>query len=739
MDEAIQFFLIECHEEMTKLESNLIQLEKSPYDSELIKTIFRAVHSIKGTCGFLGFVKLGKIAHTAENLLSDLRDGKIKTSREIISALLTFISITNEIMVHIESTEKEGDNEYLDFIELLGKLKNSQAITTIQNSARPEKSSLSSEHSEPVTNDNSQIQNASQSINPELEVKSAIADSTIRVELKLLDKLMNLVGELVLNRNQLLQVSTNMKEPVLANGTQKLNLLTSELQEGIMKTRMQPIKNVWEKFTRVVRDMSLEMNKKIKIDFVGEDTEMDKSILEAIRDPLTHLIRNSIDHGIELPEARLLKGKNQEGKIQLKAYNEGGLVNIQVSDDGAGIDKEKVIQKALKKGLIIEEEISSMTENDILSLIMLPGFSTAEKVTSVSGRGVGMDVVKSNIEKIGGNILIQNEFGKGLTFKITIPLTLTIIPALIIHCRGLRFAIPQSSLIEVVELNLEQSKTQIEKIHNSYIYHLRGTLLSIVYLNELLKLKERRKQRRENTETNFSIIVVQSDKQSFGIVVDGVIDMEEVVVKPLGKHIQNIFAYSGVTILGDGKLSLILNIQGIGEKLLNNQKAKDDSNIKNLISGELISYVIFEIQKKYSLALPLSEILRIEEVSASNLKHSAGKTVFQFRDKYIPIMELSHILFHHDIGKIDYSSDDFLKVIVYQKNDISMGLVVDKIVDIVEGNFHIIKKDKSWHDLPIERDILGSIEIGKQVIDILDADSIIKTYKEMIQKEIMEA
>ncbi|HMZ57480.1 MAG TPA: chemotaxis protein CheA, partial [Leptospiraceae bacterium] len=568
----------------------------------------------------------------------------------------------------------------------------------------------------------------------ESSAKSAVIEtdssvSTVRIEIRHLDKLMNLVGELVLNRNQILETSGRIKDTALQSNTIKLNQLTTELQEGIMKTRLQPIKTVWNQLHKVVRNLSLELGKKARLEFQGEDTELDKSILEAVKDPLMHIIRNCMDHGIETPEKRKQNGKNEEGHILLKAFHEGGQVSMQISDDGEGINVQKIREKAFFNGLITKEQKSEMNDSDLLNLIFLPGFSTSETVTNVSGRGVGMDVVKSNLQKIGGTVNITNFPGKGILFKITIPLTLTIIPALIINCGGYKFAIPQTSLLEIVELSSEKLNTEIRKIHESYVYHLREEFLTVIFLDELLKLPEKK----QNSVS--SIIIVQSENQKFGIIVDEALDTEEIVVKPLGKHVQNIFAYSGVTILGDGKIALILNIQNILENIFTNIRNKSADELdQEQTKEENSSYVIFEVSGNYRLALPLNSVLRIEEINPAHLKTSAGKKVLSYRDKFIPTIWLSGLLLGRDP---EIPETGIINMLIYQDKGYTIGFIISNIIDIAEGNYRIYPKDEAWKDMILERSILGSILYENESVDVLDAEELIQEYKKRISDEVL--
>ena len=391
------------------------------------------------------------------------------------------------------------------------------------------------------------------------------AAETIRVDVHLLDRLMNLVGELVLTRNQITQFSARQSDPNLVSPAQQLNLLTSELQEEVMKTRMQPISNVFDKFPRVVRDVATSRGKQVLIEMEGKETELDRSLLEAIKDPLTHIVRNSVDHGIEMPEQRVARGKRPEGHLKLRACHEGGQVLVEISDDGAGIDTARVKRKAIERGMITAQQAARMSEGELLNLVFLPGFSTAEKVTNLSGRGVGMDVVKTNIDRVNGTVDLQSYPGKGTTIKIKIPLTLAIVRAVIIQSNGNRFAIPQVNIQELVRLDADRVRTEIESVHGVPVYRMRGRLLPLVYLSEELKLaKQAANQAGQDEATN--IVVLQANDHPFGLVVNEINDSEEIVVKPLSKQLRGLKTFAGATIMGDGKVALILDVVGLAQK-----------------------------------------------------------------------------------------------------------------------------------------------------------------------------
>ncbi len=541
IDEVIKEFLVESNEGLDSFDRDLVALEQDKSSRELLDNIFRAIHTIKGTGGVLGFEKLVSISHLGESVLSKMRDGALLLSPEIATVLLAMADSLRQILGRIDAEGHEGSTE---FPELLARLSH-----VLDGSPAPPEVSVEQAG-------NSQVDRVNL---PSTFEHHDSSSNTIRVDVSLLDKVMNLVGELVLARNQVLQFTGSREDSGFLSTAQRLNLITTELQEGVMKTRMQPIGNVWNKLPRVVRDLSLLCGKRIEIQMEGAGTELDKTIIEAIKDPLTHIIRNAVDHGIEMPEVREATGKPREGHLLLRAFHEGGQVNIEISDDGAGICIEKIKAKAIAKGIITAEHAARMSERETLNLVFAPGLSTAEQVSNISGRGVGMDVVKTNIEKIGGTVDLQSCVGKGTLLKIKIPLTLAIIPALVVSSGSERFAIPQVSLVELVRCEGEAGHC-IEEIHHAAVYRLRGNLLPLVYLNRELQLCPS-PERAESV----NIVVLQAGDRQFGLVVDDINDTEEIVVKPLSKQLKGVSCFAGATIMGDGRVALILDVLGLAQ------------------------------------------------------------------------------------------------------------------------------------------------------------------------------
>lgn len=481
-----------------------------------------------------------------------------------------------------------------------------------------------------------------------------------------------------------------------------------------MKTRMQPIGTVWNRFPRVVRDLALQCGKQVRLEMEGKDTELDRTILEAIKDPLTHIIRNSVDHGIESPEVRRAAGKSAEGTLFLRAYHEGGQVNIEITDNGGGINGERVKNKALEKGLITREQAARLGERELVSLVFLPGFSTAEKITNVSGRGVGMDVVKTNIEKIGGMVDIQSRLGEGTTLKIKIPLTLAIIPALIVTCGGDRYAIPQVSLLELVRLSGDQARRGIEHIHQAQVYRLRGNLLPLVDLHRELGVE------RANQRDVYNIVVLQADDRQFGLIVDSINDTEEIVVKPLGKHFKSIPQFAGATIMGDGRVALILDVLGIAQHAHVISEVRDRALAEKVARSQeqkeaIQTLLVFSLGENRRMAIPLDLVARLEVIRTEDVEWADGREVVQYRGQIMSLVRLSSIF-----GSFaEESTRHQLQVVVYCSGGRSMGLVVGRILDIVETTIEIRRSAQS-------PGLLGSAVIQEHVTDLVDLPSVIR-------------
>ncbi|MEI9811347.1 MAG: hybrid sensor histidine kinase/response regulator [Acidobacteriota bacterium] len=706
--DIVREFLLESNENLTRLDQEIVELEKRPKDTELLASIFRTIHTIKGTCGFLGFTLLEGVAHEAENILSQLRSGQRDATEELISLILQATDATKSILRQIEADGTEGEDRYADLrhrLELASKNVETPPTVTVKPAAVPE----------PVKAVAVAPVEVPAAVHPPGDSEKAltVSDSAIRVDVGLLDKLMNLVGELVLARNQVLQFNSQREDVALNATSQRLNLITTELQEGVMKTRMQPIGLVWNKLPRLVRDVTHSLGKQVRLEMDGADTELDKTIIEAIKDPLTHLVRNACDHGIERPEDRVRAGKPAQGTLQLRAYHEGGQVNIEISDNGAGMDVERLKQKAIEKGLCPAERAARMSDREALNLIFLPGFSTAKQVTNVSGRGVGMDVVKSNIEKIGGAVDIATQLGEWTTVKLKIPLTLAIIPGLVITSGPERFVIPQVSLLELIRLDASSSG-KIEHVHGTPVYRRRGSLLPIAYLADILGLEAA-----QNDTVN--IVVLQAEDRQFGLVVGGVNDTQEIVVKPLGKQMKGLTIYAGATIMGDGRVALILDVLGVGRQsgVLASQRENERAGVpKSAAPGEERQrLLLFRTNSFERLAVPLSIVSRLEEFPHSAIEFTGGSPVVQYRGGILPLIPLDSVLAPG--SRDDSLTNDPAQVIVFQDGERHVGIAVDRILDIVEEAVSVRRQSS-------RSGLLGAAVVGTQVTDFLDLQAVLK-------------
>ncbi len=725
MDDITRDFLVESNENLSRLDQEFVQLEKDPENTGLLASIFRTIHTIKGTAGFLNFPKLVSISHFAEDILAKMCDGKMKATPATIDALLAGVDAVKDVLATIDATSAESDKDYTPIIQRLKAIAEGAPAEAGSSAAASPARRLSIKAAVPaatVAMEAPSIVTAPVTTPPIVTapvvpapakpvtevphveaphpkdsgdvnvvaaeaVKSNTADSTIRVEVSLLDRLMNLVGELVLTRNQILQFAGTLENKAIVNSSQRLNLITTELQENVMKTRMQPIGGVWNKLPRLVRDVSNSMSKEVDLHVEGAETELDKTILEAVKDPFTHIVRNAIDHGVESPDERVRKGKSRRGTIRLRAFHEGGQVNIEVADDGGGIDIQRVKRKAIQQRLITEEQAERMSEREAVNLIFRPGFSTAEKITSISGRGVGMDVVKTNIERIGGAVDVINNFGHGTTLKIKIPLTLAIIPALIVSANGDRFAIPQINLRELVRLEGEAARKSIEWMQGIEVYRLRGNLLPLIRLRSVLKLEEDTRATSNAAGANLSngaardeivnIVVLTADNQVFGLVVDSVNDTEEIVVKPL----KSIHAFAGSTIMGDGQVALILDSAGLLESAdaAEHKEEIKQAEVVAVEQADRSTLLVFTLDEQMRFAMPLSMVSRLEEFQISRVERTNDGEVVQYRGQVMPLLRMaSHV------GVTPPTDASTLPVIVFSDGERSIGMVVHKLLDIVD-------------------------------------------------------
>ncbi|WP_058189439.1 chemotaxis protein CheA [Terracidiphilus gabretensis] len=702
MDELTREFLIESQEGLDRMERCLTELESRPDDTALLADIFRSVHTIKGTTGFLGFKRLEKLAHAGENLLGLLRDGKLVAKPHIITGLLELLDGLRSILSNIEADGGEVDVEDAELIARLEELQEpdeepqpeelSAALTStqVQNPllmamAQEQKQAVVQKKAtaEAVARPRPVPQAAPASGSEPAKGAAAVttatsaAESTLRVDVALLNRMMNLVGELVLTRNQVLQATAADSKMTLL--TRRLDMVTADLRESVMKARMQPVSNIFSKMPRIVRDVSQLLGRKVRLEMNGQETELDKSLLEAIKDPLTHAVRNSLDHGIEPPEVRVAAGKNAEGTLKLRAGQQGSHVIVEVSDDGAGISAEKVRKKAIERGLITLEAAAQLPDRELLNLIFLPGFSTATAVTSVSGRGVGMDVVKTNVEKIGGEVEIESRLGKGTTLRLRIPLTLAIIPALIVRSLDKSFAVPQGALSELVHLSTEQAVEAIEWIENAPLYRLRGQLLPLVFLDRML-MADTRGQSREVGD--IFVAVLDADGRRYGLVVDGLADPEEIVVKPLSHVLKDIGLYSGATVLGNGDLALILDPGAIAARAGVAMRAEEQIKMGDAVveaeEAQGNEYLLVEVAGRRA-AVRLADVLRIEQVSASRVEYIGVRPVLHFDGQLLAVEDAGGIL-------AEARGEMQVIVVVCREAGRQIGVAVSHVLDVAAGS-----------------------------------------------------
>lgn len=738
-NEIVNDFLVESYENLDRLDRELVSLEKNPGDRDALAGVFRTIHTIKGTCGFLGFGRLEKVAHAGENLLALLRDGRLGLNPDITTALLKMVDAIRQMLAEIQVSGQDGASEHSDLLEALTRLQSPSAAASAstqkpENTAPPAAGDKARTHmpspekiggvlvecglvspgnladalQKQDEGDKRKIGDILVSqghINPGdvalaqtvIESRSNVSAGTVRVGVNLLDNLMTLVGELVLARNQLLQFANTSEDMTLQGVSQRMNLIATELQGEVMKTRMQPIGNVWNQFPRTVRDVALSCNKEVRIEMEGKETELDKTIIEAIKDPLTHLVRNAVDHGIELPEDRVKLGKDRVGRLILRAFHEGGQVNIEIVDDGAGLNRDRIRQKAIERGLITADHAARLSDREIFNMIFLPGFSTAAQVTNVSGRGVGMDVVKTNVEKIGGTVDVHSKPGEGTTVRVKIPLTLAIIPALVVTSAGERFAIPQVNLTELVRVEGGGSNRRIELVHGAPVYRLRGRLLPLVYLGKELQLDQNARIASTNLHDQaVNIVVLQAGERQFGLVVDEVNDTQEIVVKPLRKQLKGIKTFAGASIMGDGKIALILDVMGVAQRSGVISETRDRAFAEKVAemdgtekAREKQTFLLFAGPDDSCMALPIETLDRLEELPASQVEQSGSQWVAQYRGRILPLVRLEYALDERRQRRRSpkasaESLDKQFQVLVCHNEGQAVGVVVERILDIVE-------------------------------------------------------
>ena len=831
-EDLLEELIVESVEHLTSIEPDLLAMENdgAQVSAELINRVFRAMHSIKGGFAFFGLSHIVDLSHAMENVLMRVRDGEATVTAETTDALLAGVDKLRTLLDDVKNSETISIAEVLaPFSAILG----SQDAQAQDVAASPPEAAAEAEPdvaaAEPEPEAEESVAAPAEEVTvtpappapPTLELvkpeksKSIPAakqaspsndpkGESIRVKVDLLDKLMNLAGELVLGRNQIklalhsrfleaASASSSFKRlhdelertqdsivsqmqgasitasaggsvgqqqlrtsvgrefsrikdalnqvmsvrlvetPGMAAMMQDVDLVTSELQSSIMNTRMQPVGSVFAKFPRIMRDLSRKMGKEIELSLIGQDVELDKSIIEALGDPLTHLVRNSADHGIESPETREQNGKPHQGKVRLRAYHEGGQVNIDITDDGAGVDPERLKQKAIDRNIITEEAAEKMNDREALRLIFAPGFSTAETISDVSGRGVGMDVVRTNIEKLGGTVEIESIFGENTRINLRLPLTLAIIPSLIVGAAGRRYAVPQVNLEELVRVREQDVSKRIEDVRGKLVLRLRGTLLPLVRLTDVLATapepeltgedpgpdEEPEERRSGLTDQDRSrraqnILVLRIGNNRYGLIVEKLLDNEEIVVKPLSSYLKECRHYAGSTNMGDGRVAMILDAAGISEEanLRFNETEEEATRTAQLqtTESEVQPLILFRNSGTELFAISLALVERIEKVKVSDIERIGEREYVKYSRSSMRIIRL------HDFITVDRPEQetDEIFIIVPKLVKHPMGIVATKVEDIVHTDAEIDRANISG------RGILGSAILEGRLVVFLD-------------------
>ena len=738
--ELLNEFVLEAKVHIAEMEAGLLRMEEGEEDDDTVNEIFRAAHSIKGTASFFALDTIVELSHIIENLFGEFREHRLQVNSKMIDTLLAATDVLKELIDNPIGSETYEIVDHVNAIKcFLGSApcqnkpvnKRSEALSAwdlwdqISVGEQQDEQALTEEMPTPVPVQLAAEPAALTTAKPKENIRKnsqVMVDESVRVNVGLLNDLLNLVGEMVLRRNQLLQIAKDTSKEIvqLEMVAQGINELTTNLQKKVMKARMQPIANVFNKFPRIVRDMSHKVGKEVDLVMQGMNFELDRSLIEALVDPITHLVRNALDHGIELPEIREMKNKPLVGSLLLRAYPEGGRMIVDICDDGSGIDLEKVKAKALEKGLINKKESITMREGDIFNFIMAPGFSTAEKITDISGRGVGMDVVKTNIEKLGGKIEIISEAEVGTTFRLILPLTLAIISALIVKANGQSFAVPQENLRELVLIwSDETNANRIEFVHNRPILRLRGRLIPIIKLSDIMDETQSVEERRTledfaDTDQVIRILIIKSGSSCYALIVDSVAEMEEILVKPLSVVISSCRLYSGTAVLGDGSIAMILDTESLrnyaGISLIEDKALVPDLRMAKTIDEEQQYVLLFKCSGTEMLGLDLGMVSRVEEVELSRLQKIGSKYYFSFQGQTIRVIKPEHYL------PISKRKNERSKVYIILPKLVShiIGIVAEEIHDAVRTTIAMDKEGVCGIG------ILGSTFIDDTVVTLLN-------------------
>lgn len=726
LQELVNDFVTESREHLRTVESDLLRLEEGGSDPETVNNVFRCVHSVKGVAGFLGLERIQSLAHTLESTLDLVRKERLQPTPDLVGALLAAIDGLRELIENVSESNKadiEAHTQALrPFLDAPAPEAPAATVAPGANAAPAGTNDAGTPASPPAVADHGPTAQAATNAPPSADKPATGGESapagadSIRVSVDLLNRLMNLSGEMVLGRNQVLQAIGTTSEKPLHTAATHLSQVVSEMQEAIMQTRLQPVGNVLQRFPRVVRDLCGKLGKRCRLVLEGKEVELDRSILEALGDPLTHLVRNAVDHGIERPDVRQTKGKPPEGTLTLQAFHQGGNVKLEIRDDGAGIDPERLRRKAVEKGVITGEQARSLSDRDATLLIFAPGFSTAEKLTDVSGRGVGMDVVRSNIEKIGGHVEVHSAVGVGTTMTITIPLTLAIMPALVVSSDDRRYVLPQNNVTELVRIRAADRERRILQVSGREVLRLRGSLLPVVHLRDALALPDDPANRSTRT---YNIMVVQSGALQYGLVVDSPPDTEEIVVKPLGTHLKDCAEYSGSTILGDGRVALILDVVGLantaklraqeqGDEDVLHQKAAANAN------EETNEFVLFRNHESEIFAVPLGLVSRIQRLDKKEIVSVGGELVHENGDRAMPVVALER----HVEAQAGPALGDRTSVLVLRVKEHEFGLIAPRVEDIRALTVHV--DDRTL----VRPGVMGSFQLDGHTVRLLDVATI---------------
>lgn len=711
-DEILAEFILEAREIIDRLDVDFVRLEENPSDQALVGNIFRGLHTLKGSSGFFSLKRLEKLSHAGESLLGKIRAGQAELDFEKSTRLLEMNDILRQIIEGVEANQAEpvGDDQELIAV-LLGLSQPEKVIPSETNTTTVTEVTLEEPIQEPVRESTEP---------PEIAIANAPGQEVVvpvKVNPDVLDKLMNIASEMVLARNRLLPFSQQSSDKLFTSAVRSIDLLTLELQERMMKMRMQPIFHIWDKFPRLVRDVSAECGKKVRLLQEGAETELDRILLDSIRDPLIHLIRNSIDHSIESPEVRIEKGKSELAYLVLRAAHQNGTVIVEVIDDGAGVDYERVRQRAISRGLISVEKAHALNHKELIELIFLPGFSTRDTITNLSGRGVGMDVVKNNIENIGGSIEITSVPNEGTHVKLKIPLTLAILPTLFVRSAGEIFLIPQNRILELVRFAPNQPNNGIEDFYGTPTFRLRDKLIPLLFLSEQLHLSASALKPKQK----LFIAVLNFNGTLFGLVVEEVLNIQDIVIKPLGELLRDMSNFAGATIMGNGEVALILDIDGIARKsgLVERLQANPIRQEERYIPPveEMISVLLFEIPGLHKIALPLDAIDHIIKLDSEQIQQSGNREVVYFNEQLMDLVRLDKYVSGGAKDAQSYTTR--APVLTCRYRDRLYGLVVKQVTDIIEVPAKL-------HELSTpQRGLNGCIIHNDQVINVLDLEEVL--------------